>query len=194
MLESPFIQPHIHYLETQQFHTLICLNIIFLPSIDLRLLMWFFHYYSFKLLHENYSLFSLKPPFSNLTFVYFWEVVSHHLHSLPQHHQSHLHLACLFTSHLCHLPHILPQIPLSGVMFLLIQIPMILKCIPYITWLEFLEDHEQFLVRLLSIHQYPISVTEPFPCLYWIKLTLKLLKQLLLEVCPQWAELVICDS
>ncbi len=61
---------------------------------------------------------------SNLTFVYFWEVVSQHLHSLPQHHQSHLHLACLFTSHLCHLPHILPQIPLSGIMFLLI---------PYIT-------------------------------------------------------------
>ena len=113
--------------------------------------MWFFHYYSFKLLHKNYTLFSLKPPFSNLTFVYFWEVVSHHLHLLPQHHQSHLHLACLFTSHLCHLPHILPQIPLSGIMFLLIQFPMILKCIPYITWLEFLEDHEQFLVILSSI-------------------------------------------
>ena len=57
---------------TQQFHTLICLNIIFLPLIDLRLLMWFFHYYSFKLSHKNYTLFSLKPPFSNLTFVYFW--------------------------------------------------------------------------------------------------------------------------
>ncbi len=68
-----------------------------------------------------------------ITFVYFWEVVSHHLHLLPQHHQSHLHLACLFTNHLCHLPHILPQFQLSGIMFLLIQIPMILKCIPYIT-------------------------------------------------------------
>ncbi len=139
------------------------------------------------------SLFSLKPLFSNLIFVYFWEVVSHHLHLLPQHHQSHLHLACLFTSHLCHLPHILPQFPLSGIMFLLIQIPMILKCIPYITWLEFLEDPEQFLVRLLSIDKYLMSVTEPFPCLYWLKLTLKLLKQLLHKVCPQWAELVVCD-
>ena len=83
----------------QQFHTLICINIIFLPWIDLTLLMWFYNYYSFKLLHKNYTLFSLKPLFSNLTFVYFWEVVSHHLHLLPQHHQSHLHLACLFTSH-----------------------------------------------------------------------------------------------
>jgi hypothetical protein len=54
----------------------------------------------------------LKPLFSELTFIYFWEVVSHYLHSLPQHHQSHIHLACLFTSHLCHLPHILPQVPL----------------------------------------------------------------------------------
>ncbi len=78
-------------------------------------------------------------------------------------------------------------------MFLLIQFPIILKCIPYTTWLEFLEDPEQFLVRLSSIDQYLISVTEPFLCLYWIKLTLKLLKQLLLEVCPQWAELVVCD-
>ncbi len=155
--------------------------------------MWFFHYYSFELSHKNYTLFSLKPPFSNLTFVYLWEVVSHHLHLLPQHHQSHLHLACLFTSHLCHLPHILPQFPLSGIMFLLIQIPMILKCIPYITCLEFLKDPEQFLVRILSIDKYLISVTEPFPWLYWIKLTLKLLKQLLHEVCPQWAELVVCN-
>ncbi len=72
-----------------------------------------------------------------------------------------------------HLPHILPQFPLSGIMYLLIQIPMILKCIPYITWLEFLEDPEQFLVRLSSIDKHIISVTEPFPCLYWIKLTLK---------------------
>jgi hypothetical protein len=96
----------------QQFHALICLNIIFLPLIDLTLLMWFYNYYSFKLLHEKYTLFSLKPLFSNLTCVYFWEEVSHHLHLLPQHHQSHLHLACLFTSHLCHLPHILPQVPL----------------------------------------------------------------------------------
>ncbi len=40
------------------------------------------------------------------------------------------------------------------------------------------------------IDYYLISVTEPFPCLYWIKLTLKLIKQLLLEVCPQWAELL----
>ncbi len=77
---------------------------------------------------------------------------------LPQYHQSHLNLASLFASHLCHLPHILPQIPyipqliiISGIMFLLIQFPMILKYIPYITWLEFLEDHEQFLVILLSI-------------------------------------------
>ena len=155
--------------------------------------MWFFHYYSFKLSHKNHTLFSLKPRFSNLTFVYFWELVSHHLHLLPQHHQSYLHLACLFTSHLCHLSHILPQFPLSGIMFLLIQITMILKCIPYITWLEFLEDPEQFLVRLLSIDKYLIRVTEPFLCLYWIKLTLKLLKQLLLEVCPQWVELVVCD-
>ncbi len=155
--------------------------------------MWFFHYCSFKLSHKNHTLFFLKPPFSNLTFVYFWKVVSHHLHSLPQHHQSHLHMACLFTSHLIHLPHILPQISLSGIMFLLIQITMILKCIPYITWLEFLEDSEQFLVRLLSIDKYLTSVTEPFPCLYWIKLTLNLLKQLLHEVCHQWAELVVCD-
>ncbi len=142
------------------------------------------HYYSFKLLHKNYTLFSSKHLFSNLTFVYFWDVVSHHLHLLPQHHQSHLHLACLFISHLCHLPHILHQFPLVGIMLLLIQIPMILKCIPYITWLKFLEDPEQFLVRLLSIDKYLISVTEPFPCSYWIKLTLKLLKQLLHEVCP----------
>ncbi len=177
----------------QQFHTLICLDIIFLPWIDLTLLMWFYKYYSFKLSHKNYTLFSLKPLFSNLTIVYFREVVSHHLHLLPQHHQSHLHLACLFTSHLCHSPHILPQFPFSCIMFFLIQIPMILKCIPYITWLEFFEDPEQFLVRLSSIDKYLISVTEPFPCLYWIKLTLKLLKQLLHEVCPQWAELVICD-
>ncbi len=169
----------------QQFHTLICLNIIFLPLIDLTLLMWFCKYYSFKLSHKNYTLFSFKPLFSNLTFVYFWEVVSHHLHLLPQHHQSHLHLAILFTSHLCHLPHILPQTPLSSIMFLLIQFLMILKCIPYITWLEFLEDPEQFLVRFLSIDKYLICATEPFPCLNWIKLTLKLLKQCLHEVCPQ---------
>ncbi len=95
-----------------QFHTLICLNIIFLLLINLRLLMWFNNYYSFKLLHKNYTLFSLKPLLSNLTFVYFWEVASHHLHSLPQHHQSHLNLASLFASHLCCLHHILPQVPL----------------------------------------------------------------------------------
>ncbi len=150
----------------QQFHTLICLNMIFLPLIDLTLLMWFYNYYSFKLSHKSYTLFSLKPLFSNLTFVYFWEVVSHHLHSLPQNHQSHFHLACLFTSQLCHLSHILPQVRLSGIMFLLIQFPMILKCITYITWLEFLESPEQFLVRLSSIDKYLISATEPFPCLY----------------------------
>jgi hypothetical protein len=155
--------------------------------------MWFYNFYSFQLSHKNYTLFSLKPLFSNWTFVYFWDVVSHHLHSLPQHHQSHLHLACLFTSHLCHLPHLLHQFLLSGIMFLFIQIPMILKCIPYITWLEFLEDHEQFLVRVSSIDKYLINVTEPFPCLYLTKLTLKLLKQLLHEVCPQWAELAVCD-
>jgi hypothetical protein len=96
----------------QQFHSLICLNVIFLPLIDLTLLMWFYNYYSFKLLHKNYTLFSLKPLFCNLTFVYFWEVVSHHLHLLPQHYQSNLHLACLFTSHLCHLSYILTQVPL----------------------------------------------------------------------------------
>ncbi len=78
-------------------------------------------------------------------------------------------------------------------MFRLIQFPMILKCIPYITCLEFLEDPEQFLVMLLSIDQYFISITEPFPCLYWINLTLKLLKQLLLEVYPKWAEVVVWD-
>jgi hypothetical protein len=39
--------------------------------------------------------------------------VSHHLHLLPQYHQSHLHLACLFASHLCHLPHIILQVPLT---------------------------------------------------------------------------------
>ncbi len=155
--------------------------------------MGFYNYYSFKLSHKNYTLFSLKPLFSNLTLVYFWEVVSHHLHSLPQHHQPHLYLACLFTSHLCHLSHILPQVPLSGIMFLLVLFPMILKCIPYITWLEFLEDPKQFLVRLLSIDKYLIIVNDSFPCLYWIKLTLKLLKQLLHEVCPQWVELVVCD-
>ncbi len=54
---------------------------------------------------------SLKPLFSNLTFVYFWEVVSHYLYMLPQYHQSHLHLASLFASHLRHLPCILPQVP-----------------------------------------------------------------------------------
>ncbi len=74
--------------------------------------MCFYKYYSFKLLHKNYTLFSLKPLFSNLTFIYFWDVVSHHLHLLPQYHHSCLHLACLFASHLCHLPHILPQVPL----------------------------------------------------------------------------------
>ncbi len=74
--------------------------------------MWFFNYYSFQLLHNNYTLFSLKPLFSNFTFVYFWEVVSHYLHLLPQYHQSHLHLASLFASHLRHWPHILPQVPL----------------------------------------------------------------------------------
>ncbi len=113
----------------QQFHTLICLNIIFLPLMDLKSLMWFYNNYSFKLSDKNYTLFSLIPLFSNPTFFYFWEVVSHHLYLLPQHHQSHLYLACLFTRHLCHLPHILPQFPLSGIMFLFIQILMILKCI-----------------------------------------------------------------
>ncbi len=73
--------------------------------------MWFHKYYSIKLSHKNYTSFSLKPLFSNVTFVYFWEVVSHHLHMLPQYHQSHLHLASLFASYLCHLPHILPQVP-----------------------------------------------------------------------------------
>ncbi len=97
---------------TQHFHTLIRLNIICLPLIDLTLLMWFYNYYSFKLSHKNYTLLSLKPLFSNLTFVYFWDVVSHHLHLLPQYHQSHLHPACLFASHLCWLPHILLQVPL----------------------------------------------------------------------------------
>ncbi len=52
--------------------------------------MWFFHYYSYKLSHKNDTLFSLKLPSSNLTIVYFWEVVSLHLHMLPQYHQSHL--------------------------------------------------------------------------------------------------------
>ncbi len=107
-----FIQPWFHYLVTKQFHTLRCHNIIFLPLIDLTLLVWFYNYYSFKLLHENYTLFSLKSLFSNLTFVYFWDVVSHYLHLLPQYHQSHLHLACLHVSHLCHLPQILFQVPL----------------------------------------------------------------------------------
>ncbi len=165
----------------QQFHTLICLNIIFLPLIDSN---YWCGFTTITLLNYRIKI----TPCSHC-----WEVVSHHLHSLPQYHQSHLHLACLFTSHLCHLPHILPQLPLSGIMFLLMQFLMILKCIPYITWHELLEDPEQFLVRLLSIDRYLISVTEPFPCFYWIKLTLKLLKQLLHEVCPQWAELVICD-
>ncbi len=53
-----------------------------------------------------------QPLFSNLTFVYFWDVVRHHLHLLPWYHQYHLHLAYLFASHLCHLPHILAQVPL----------------------------------------------------------------------------------
>jgi hypothetical protein len=35
-----------------------------------------------------------------------------HLHLLPQYHQSHFHLACLFASRVCHLPHILIQVPL----------------------------------------------------------------------------------
>jgi hypothetical protein len=68
--------------------------------------------YFFKLLHKNFTLLSLKPLFSNTAFVYFWEVVSHHLHMLPQYHHSYLHLASLFASHLCPLPHILPQVPL----------------------------------------------------------------------------------
>ena len=38
-------------------------NIIFLPLIDLTLLMWFYNYYSFELLHKNDTLFSLKPLF-----------------------------------------------------------------------------------------------------------------------------------
>jgi hypothetical protein len=67
-------------------------------------------------------------------------VVSHHLNLLPQHHQSHLHLACLFASHLHHLPHMLPQVTLipqldyhlwHNVTF--DTISNILKCIPYIT-------------------------------------------------------------
>jgi hypothetical protein len=74
--------------------------------------MWFYNYYCFKLSHKKYTLFSLKPLFNILTFVCFGEVVSHHLNILPQYHQSHLHLASLFASHLCHLPHILPQVPL----------------------------------------------------------------------------------
>ena len=76
--------------------------------------MWLYNYYSFKQLHNNYTLFSLIPLFSNPTFFYFWEVVSHHLYLLPQYQQSHLHLACLFASHLCHLPNILPQVPLTS--------------------------------------------------------------------------------
>jgi hypothetical protein len=39
-------------------------------------------------------------------------MMSHHLHLLPQYHQSHLHLACLFVIPLHHLPHILLQVPL----------------------------------------------------------------------------------
>ncbi len=120
--------------------------------------MWLYKYYSFKLLHKNYNLFSMKPLFSNLTFVYFWEMVSHHLHMLPQYQQCHLNLASLFASHLHHSPHILPQVPLIPQLdyhlwrnVSSIQFPIILKCIPYITWLEFLEDPEQFLVILLSI-------------------------------------------
>ncbi len=74
--------------------------------------MWLYKYYSFELWHKNYTSFSLKPLFSNLTFVYFWEVVSHHLHMLPQYHQYHLHQASLFASHLCNLPHILTQVHL----------------------------------------------------------------------------------
>ncbi len=112
MLESPFIQPKNHLLVTQQFHTLICLNIILLSLIDLTLPIWFYNYYSFKLSHENYTLFSLKPLFGNVILVYFWDVASHHPILLPQYHQSCLHLAYLFASHLCHLPHILLQVPL----------------------------------------------------------------------------------
>ncbi len=39
-------------------------------------------------------------------------------------------------------------------------------------------------IDMKHINHYFISINEPFPCLYWMKLTLKLLKQLLLEVCP----------
>ncbi len=49
-------------------------------------------------------------------------------------------------------------------------------------------------IDMKHINHCFISITESFPCLYWMKLTLKLLEQLLLEVCPQWAELVVCDS
>ncbi len=129
--------------------------------------MWFSHYSSFQLSHKKYTLFSLKPLFSNSTFVYFWDVVSHHPHLLPQYCQSHLHLACLFASHLCHLPHILLQIHLISQLeyhlwhnVFFIQIPIILKCIPYITWLESLEDPEQLLVILVSI--VCPAITKPF--------------------------------
>ncbi len=75
--------------------------------------MYLYKYYSFELSHKNYTLFSMKPLFSNLTFVYFWGVVSHHLHIIPQYHQSHLYLASLFASHLCHLPYI--AVPITSV-------------------------------------------------------------------------------
>ncbi len=121
--------------------------------------MWFFHYYSFKLSHKSYTLFSLKPPFSKLTFVSFLEVVSLHLHSFLNFINLisiwHLYLPVIFVTCLTFFLRFCKFINLiiisDGLMFLLIQIPMILKCIPYITWLEFLEDHAKFLVILLSI-------------------------------------------
>jgi hypothetical protein len=83
---------------------------------------------------------SSKPLFSNLTFVYFLGMVSLHLHMLPQYHQSHLHLASLlpviFVTCLIFFLRItkfLNLIIISAVMLLLIQFPMFLKCIPYIT-------------------------------------------------------------
>ncbi len=174
----------------QQFHTLICLNIIFLPLIDLTLLMWFYNYYSFKLSHKNDTVFSLKPLFNLCLFLGGGESSSTLSSSTSS--ISSPSGMFIYQSSLSLVSHSSSVSPLWH-MFLLIQIPMILKCIPYITWLEFLRDPEQFLVRLLSIDKYLISFTEPIPCLYWIKLTMKLLKQLLHEVCPQWAELVVCD-
>ncbi len=87
--------PHMSWYHLSTIYRFDIANVI-LPILLFKTIVWKLH------------LVLLKPLFSNLPCVYFWDVVSYHLHLLPLYHQSHLHLACLFAIHLCHLPHILP--------------------------------------------------------------------------------------